>query len=98
MQKIVSIQCPKCNNNQNFHRYGKDIYGYQKYLCLVYKHQFAPENPIIIPRRPENRLYPSCPVYGKASFLHHKFEYHSNYRCGDKRCYHSFFAVKGNAV
>jgi len=104
MQKIVSTQCLKCNNNQNFHRYGKDPSGYQKYLCLVCKHQFAPDNPGTgRPRgatpKPEHlRLYPSCPVCGKASFLHHDYEHYSNYRCCDKRCLHSFFAVKGNAI
>jgi len=30
MQKLY---CPKCNNNQNFYRYGKDSDGYQKYQC-----------------------------------------------------------------
>ena len=98
MQKIVSIQCKKCNNNQNFYRYGKDSDGYQKYLCRVCKHQFAPDNPCVFPRITGNRLYPSCPVCGKASFLHHDYEHYSNYRCWDKRCYHSFFAIKGNAI
>ena len=28
--------------------------------------------------------YPRCPVCGKATFLHHDYEYYSNYRCCDK--------------
>jgi len=97
MQKIVSIQCLKCNNNQNFYRYGKDSDGYQKYLCRVCDYQFAPDNPTVVPRLTKLN-YPSCPVCGKASFLHHDYDHYSNYRCCDKRCYHSFFAVKGNAI
>jgi transposase-like protein len=31
---------------------------------------------------------------GKSSFLHHDYRDYSNYRCGDKKCYHSFFAPK----
>lgn len=31
---------------------------------------------------------------GKASFLHHDYPTHSNFRCGDKRCSHSFFVPK----
>ena len=102
MTKLYQFRCPKCNNNQNFHRYGKDISGFQKYHCLVCRHQFAPENPLGPQGRPHlqpnQRRYPSCPICGKASFLHHDFEHYSNYRCGDKRCYHSFFAVKPNAI
>jgi len=97
MQKIITLKCPKCNNKHSFYRYGKDPDGYQKYQCRNCKHQFAPERP-----RAEGancrRKYPPCPVCGKASFLHHDFEHYSNYRCGDKKCYHSFFAFKNTAV
>ena len=97
MQKNVPVLCPKCNNNHSFYRYGKDSDGYQKYQCRHCYHQFAPERP-----RAEGvnyrRCYPPCPVCGKASFLHHDYEHYSNYRCGDKRCNHSFFAVKPTTV
>jgi len=43
MQKIITVKCPKCNNNHNFHKFGKDKFGNQKYRCLVCKHQFAPD-------------------------------------------------------
>ena len=102
MTKVYQFRCPKCNNNQNFYRYGKDPDGYQKYLCRVCNHQFSPDRPRVgegeTGRTPGLRAYPSCPVCGKASFLHHDFEHYSNYRCCDKRCNHSFFAFKGNAV
>ena len=104
MQKLYQISCPKCNNNQNFYHYGKDPDGYQKYQCRACKHQFAPDRPSVAREgaagtgRPRQRPYPSCPVCGKASFLHHDYEHYSNYRCCDKRCCHSFFVVKGNAV
>jgi putative transposase len=102
MQKIVTVQCPKCNQSHSFYRYGKDALGYQKYLCRNCKHQFAPDNPntgqIGRPLRPDARKYQSCPVCGKASYLHHDYEHYSNYRCCDKRCNHSFFAWKNTAV
>lgn len=101
MVKSVSLCCPKCNNSQNFYRYGKDPDGYQKYLCRACKHQFAPDRPRAEEGqtgRPRQRSYPSCPHCGKASFVHHDYEHYTNYRCGDKRCNHSFFVVKGSAV
>lgn len=101
MTKSYQISCPKCNNNQNFYRYGKDAEGYQKYLCRSCNHQFAPDRPRAGEGqigRPRKRPYPVCPVCGKSSFLHHDYEHYSNYRCCDKLCNHSFFAIKGNAI
>ena len=94
MQKIVSLKCPKCNNSHLFYRFGKDKDGYQKYLCRNCNHQFAPE-------RPSTRVihkYPRCPVCGKASFIHHDYKHYTNYRCGDKSCYHSFFVAKHTSI
>lgn len=91
MQKSYHFSCPKCNNNQKFYKYGKDKFGNQKYQCRVCQAQFAPD----AASSPRGRKkYPSCPKCGKASFLHHDYDYYSNYRCGDKSCYHSFFAAK----
>ncbi|NMA85493.1 MAG: IS6 family transposase, partial [Epulopiscium sp.] len=94
MQKIVSIKCPKCNNKNSFYRYGKDKDGYQRYLCRKCNHQFAPDRPVSkkVPK------YPRCPVCGKATFLHHDYEYYSNYRCCDKKCNHSMFVPKPNNI
>lgn len=94
MQKIVSVICPKCNNQHHFYKFGKDPHGYQKYQCRCCKHQFAPDNP----RTRPIVNYPSCPVCGKASFLHHDYPNYSNYRCCDKKCNHSFFAWKSTAI
>jgi ribosomal protein S27AE len=44
------------------------------------------------------RKYPSCPRCNKSTFLHHDYEHYSNYRCSDKKCNHSFFVPKPNAV
>jgi putative transposase len=104
MMKSYQIVCPKCNNFQNFYRYGKDNFGYQKYQCRCCNHQFAPDRSSVARdgevqtggRR--RRSYPSCPQCGKASFVHHDYDYYTNYRCCDKKCNHSFFVVKGNAV
>ena len=98
MKQLYHTSCPKCNNNQNFYKYGKDPDGYQKYLCRKCNHQFAPERPKTEGSQTGQRLYPPCPMCGKSSFLHHDYEYYSNYRCCDKQCNHSFFACKGNAI
>ena len=97
MQKIVSLQCPKCNNNHSFYRYGKDPDGYQKYQCRDCYHQFAPEHPRVREGQIEPK-YPPCPVCGKASFLHHDHSHYSNYRCWDKKCNHSFFVWKNISI
>lgn len=99
--KSYHFICPKCNNSQNFYRYGKDPDGYQKYQCRACKHQFAPDRPKAESEqtgRPRQRPYPSCPRCGKASFIHHDYDYYTNYRCTDKHCNHSFCVVKGAAV
>lgn len=94
MRNIVQVRCPKCNNIHSFYRYGKDSDGYQKYLCRNCNHQFAPDRPIV--REVQN--YPRCPKCGKATFLHHDFQYYSNYRCCDKKCNHSFVVAKLAAI
>jgi rubredoxin len=87
MQKIVSIICPKCNNQKSFYRYGKDCDGYQKYQYRNCWHQFAPERSSEAREgagqtgRLRRRDYPPCPVCGKTSFLHHNYGHYSNYRC-----------------
>ena len=101
MSANVSLFCPKCNNSCSFYRYGKDSFGNQKYQCRLCNYQFAPvKAPKLLPpgkrgrKLSKNHKYPSCPKCGKASFLHHDYPTHSNFRCGDKRCFHSFFAPK----
>ena len=94
MQNNVSVRCPKCNNSHSFYRYGKDKDGFQKYLCRICNHQFTPDKPksVLVPK------YPACPRCGKATFLHHDFDYYSNFRCGDKICNHSLFVPKTTAI
>lgn len=96
MQKLYHFRCPKCNNNHNFYKYGKDKSGYQKYQCRICSHQFAPDNPLKTNHTKRN--YPRCPVCGKASFIHHDYQHYTNYRCGDKKCYHSFFVSKPTSI
>lgn len=102
MQKIISVYCPKCNNSLKLYRYGKDKFGNQKYQCRECFHQFAPDtNATRIGRSSSqqgHRKYPSCPRCSKSSFLHHDYDHYSNYRCSDKKCNHSFFVPKPNAV
>jgi len=92
MQNNVSVRCPKCNNSHSFYRYGKDNFGFQKYLCRKCQHQFAPDRPKV------ESLHPKCPVCGKASFLHHDYLHYSNFRCCDKGCNHSFFVPKHTSI
>ena len=100
MQNIVSVLCPKCNGKR-LHRFGKTKCGHQKYRCKVLgcHHQFAPE---LAKKQTDGggrrRKYPLCPCCGKASFLHHDYDYYFNYRCCDKKCNHSFFVCKPTAI
>lgn len=52
--------------------------------------KFAPDSP----KKNNPRKYPSCPICGKCSFLHHDYDDYSNYRCSDKKYNHSFFQAK----
>lgn len=94
MKKSYQICCPKCNNKTHFYRYGKDKNGYQKYQCRNCKHQWAPD----APGKHIRHKYPDCPVCGKATFLHHDYEYYSTFRCCDKKCSHSFDALKPTVI
>lgn len=92
MKSITSnLTCPRCFS-KSLYRFGKDEAGNQKFQCRNCKRQWAPASK----NRMEDfkRKYPPCPRCGKASFLHHDYKLYSNFRCGDKKCYHSFFAVK----
>lgn len=90
MAIIPNLVCPRCFS-RHLNRFGKDGSGQQKYRCRHCRRQFTLQNLLFI--RPQVK-YPRCPVCGKASFLHHDYKYYSNFRCGDKRCYHSFRVPK----
>lgn len=104
MQKLYHFSCPKCNNNHSFYRYGKDSSGFQKYQCRNCLHQFAPDRTSVAREgagqtgRPRTRSYPSCPCCGKSTFLHHDYDFYTNYRCSDKKCNHSIFVPKSTAI
>jgi putative transposase len=98
MKSIISMSCPKCKNKSKFYKYGKTPDGYQKYQCRSCCHQFAPDKPISESSKLGSGKYPPCPKCNKASFLHHDYQFYSNYRCGDKKCYHSFFESKPTAI
>ena len=94
MKKSYQICCPKCNNKLHLYRYGRDKNGYQKYQCQNCYHQWAPDSP----KKIRYHKYPDCPVCGKSTFLHHCHEYHSTLRCSDKKCGHSFIALKPTVI
>lgn len=88
---------PEMQQQSFIYRYGKDLDGYQKYLCRNCHHQFAPEHPRAQGANCQ-RKYPPCFVCAKVSCLHHDYEHYSNYRCSDKKCSHSFFEWKSAAI
>lgn len=94
MTIIPKINCPRCQSSK-LYKYGKDIHGYQKYLCRDCNHQFSTK-----PKSNHLRSgkYPRCPKCGKATFLHHNHRYYFNYRCCDKKCNHSFCVAKPTAI
>lgn len=89
------VRCPRCFS-ADLYKFGKDKYGNQKYQCKKCRRQFAPKT--LKERPPKESKYPSCPKCGKASFLHHDYNYYSNFRCCDKNCNHSFFVPKSKAI
>ena len=86
-----NLICPRCFSN-NLYRFGRDKDGYQKFQCQSCKRQWTPMSPA--KPRPTYRKYPPCPKCGKATFLHHDYPLYSNFRCGDKKCYHGFNVPK----
>ncbi|MBM7625152.1 IS6 family transposase [Sporohalobacter salinus] len=89
------VQCPRCHS-KDLYKYGKDPHGNQKYQCKECKRQFAPKT--LKTTKTRERKYPSCPKCGKATFLHHDYEYYSNLRCCDKKCNHSFIIPKPTSI
>lgn len=89
MSNIISkISCPRCQSSK-IYKFGKDLSGHQKYQCCNCKRQFT-----LLSSNSIRKNYPRCPLCGKGSFLHHDYLHYTNYRCGDKKCYHSFFVPK----
>src|SRR5512137_320804 len=89
MDIVPDLACPRCFS-RHLQRFGKDLLGHQKYQCQDCRRQFTLEPS----RFWSTGKYPRCPVCGKATFLHHDYKYYSSFRCGDKRCYHSFRVPK----
>lgn len=89
MAIISQIRCPRCRSTK-LYKFGKNSQGHQKYQCKACKRQFTSHSSSSF----EHRHYPRCPKCGKATFLHHDYKFYSNFRCGDKSCYHSFSVVK----
>lgn len=89
---IPKVLCPRCQSSK-IYKFGKDPSGHQKYQCRDCKRQFT-----LMPSNVVRKNYPKCPLCGKASFLHHDYPHYTNYRCGDKKCYHSFFVPKSTNI
>jgi len=67
------------------HKYGKDKYGNQKYLCKTCYSQFAPT------KQPKKlNKYPRCPKCSKATYIWHRYDTYVHFKCGNKKCNHSF--------
>jgi len=97
-QKHTSFHAQNAINLKSFIVMAEVLIGYQEYLGQSCYRQFAPERLKASAGKIGGRKYPSCPCCGKGSFLHHDHNHYSNYRCGDKRCNHSFFVWKNTAI
>ena len=98
MTNSSNVYCPRCLS-KNLIKYGSDHNDNQKYQCQDCGRQFAPET---LKKSgyldPSNYKYQPCPVCGKATFLHHDYEYYYNLRCCDKICNHSFNLPKSKEI
>lgn len=78
-----NVTCPRCFSNK-ICLFGKDINGSQKYQCKDCKKQFT------LIHKKHDILYFPCPVCGKATFIWHKYDSYIHFKCGNKKCNHSF--------
>lgn len=84
MDTIISkISCPRCQSF-NLYKFGKDVNGFQKYLCRNCNHQFSTGSKS---RVYLDSKYFKCPRCNKAMFLHHQYQYYTDFRC--RSCGHS---------
>jgi len=95
MTKASDVPCPRYHSSE-FYKYGFDYYDNQKYQCQVCKIQFPPaslakQNKYL---NPGNYKYQPCPKCGKATFLHHDYNYYKNLKFSDKNCNHTFSEPK----
>ncbi len=56
------------------------------------------DHPHTVAGRPRTKEYPTCPVCGKAMYLHHDKMHYIHYTCSDKKCRHSVFVPKPTAI
>lgn len=98
MKNIISnsnekVKCPKCQSSK-IYKFGKDPKtGNQKYQCQDCKYQSAFLDPVNFKPKKD---YPSCPLCGSATYLHHDYKYYSNFTC--RKCYHSHFIIKPTCI
>lgn len=108
MKNIISnnfknVKCPICHSS-DVYKYGKHPKtGYQKFQCKVCKHQGTFLNPVNKDERKysprgSKKGYPSCPLCKHSTYIHHDYKYYTHFRCGNKKCNHSFFILKPNSI
>lgn len=80
------LLCPRCFSSA-LYKYGHNKCGKQKYFCRQCKHQFTASK-----HSPKNSKspYPKCPVCGRATFPWHRYDTYIHFKCGSKKCNHSF--------
>ena len=59
--------------------------GFQKYRCKTCHSQFIPDK---VKRKLKG--YPKCPVCSRATYIRHRYNTYIHFKCGNKRCNHSF--------
>lgn len=87
-----TIKWPKCYNT-DLYKFGKDKKSNQKHLCKKCRRQFTLQSTKkYLPR------YSKCPVYGKGTYLHHKYTYYVIFKCNDRKCNHKFKQIIPTAI
>lgn len=64
MQKIITVKCPKCNNNHHFHKFSKDKFRNQNIVALFANTSL---HPILSLRTEWKNILPA--LCGKSSFF-----------------------------
>lgn len=79
------VTCPRCFS-KNIYKFSKDKNSFQRYKCKDCSRQFTLEKTI----SHRKRLYPPCPICNHASFIWHRYTSYIHFKCGNKKCNHSF--------
>lgn len=72
---------------KKLYKFGFDKQANQKYQCKECDRQFAPYYVSICPKS----KHPRCSKCNKATYLNHKYKHYNHYKCGNRKCNHTFY-------